>query len=1057
MPLIPRQPRSTTRRTANAARKNGGGAASTTPPKPGRISIPRREDFGNFFAAELTLDTLNRVFRGALAGEAADVSTLYDKMLQRDAHIRAESRKCFAAVRGLKWEILPASPLDDDDDEFNEDLANEIAGYCRRVTRRMEGLDEALNHLILARGTGLMVAELEWETVEGKRTPVAAHTVPFANLRFDASEPWRLRIVTAGETQGVYADQFADGKFICAAPELMSGNPLVGGLYFASLLWYMFKVWDVRFLMTALELFGQPYRTVTYRESAGDDEKRELLRMLTEMGQTAGGIFPEGTTFELHASGISNSQSQWPQERVLELFNKEITKLWTGGTLTTAMDKAGGSQAAATVHADRLEEFRDEVIEAESQWMERDLYSPFVRYQFGEEAAAYVPTFRRVVEEAKDIEAMGRAFSISVNDLGAPIPMRVIEDELGHPLVEGTDREAPLPGRRAGSGLEEGFDGDDVRRSENRRALRKTSNRALDKILSRRSPLASIGPWLIGAILASQTVTERIVDAFDVALAPFNDVTLPAAATALPAEMADALAQAFADVSEGEPNSDMAELNRQLLLATRLHGERQSQVKAAAARSRNARTINAERIEFGRLPFVEAIESLRDRVGLDPETFIELDADARSRAFRVAGVWNMDLLAVLHTNLVRTLANGETVRDFRLRVLPEMTDRAGWTGENPWHSNVVFYQNFAMAHAAGRFRQYEELEISYWRFTAHGDTCPICTPQVGKVYRTTDTRYVPPLHFFCDCIDEVVFDEELVPGELRDSANDPNPALAKYHEQPSAFKFNVRQYAALEPIRIDKYPAEFRPAFKRLAESRNWQTLEDGTEPQTPPPAPEAPAVVSAPEPATPESDRHERLPAPDAAAWKEEIGKAGTEALRDYKGLLYFNDLIAMQKRGEDFAYQQLIDKLGRGQAKNIRKKIDRVKEILDGLDLAWSKRPIDSPQTVYRGISNLTAEQARQIAQGGEIQWRSWTSTSRSQAIAEMFGRYNPLLASDREWVQFKIQSRTGMPLETEGFLAREQEVLQRHGTRLRVVAATRVATEAGRPGWEVTLQEV
>lgn len=823
--------------------------SATKPPKAGRVISPRQRDHTNIFSGDLTPDRVKQILAATIYGNAEQINAAFDRMIERDAHIQCEYEKRLLAVTGLAWDVVSMSQIREGDLSDSEArLADEIASFVRksltmiRVTGHnivgTQPIEAGLGHLMDAVGRGLSCVEQEWgeatvrlpggEKTIATRMPIRWHCLASSRFLFDSQEPWRLRVRRDdSDFEGLALDEQPPGKFILHAPRSVGGNPFRGGLHVPALMMFYGKTYGWKWFMSAMELFGQPLLIAKYPPNATPAEIEAILQVLEDIGNSARGAFSANTAFEAISTGFTSSGTQSIYERMIKLADAAVSKNYVGVTLLTEVGEGGGNRALGDNMQEVREDLRDKDILGEGATISEQYIRTLVAASpyAAQGGLELLPVFRREIDEPADDRADMELLDKAVNRFkNVKVPKRHLHERFGFPT---TEDEAALDEPLEGAGGIDPFGlggATDELATENRRAIRKTCNRALDRILSRRSPLASIGPWLIGAILASQSVTERVVDAFDVALAPFNNVALPAVATSLPAEMVAALTEAFEAVGAGDSHADMVELNRQLLLATRLHGERTTQVKVERARSRNARTINAESIDFERLPFVEAIESLRDRVGLDPETFIQLEADARSRAFRVAGVWDMDLLAVLHTNLVRTITNGETVRDFRLRVLPQMADRAGWTGENPWHSNVVFYQNFAMAHAAGRFRQYDDLEISYWRFTAHGDTCEICEPFVGKVYRTTDTRYVPPLHFFCDCIDEVVFQEELRDDELRDSRTSPeNPALAKYLSQPSAFKFDVRQYAALEPIRIDKYPNEFQSAFRRLAEARGWE------------------------------------------------------------------------------------------------------------------------------------------------------------------------------------------------------------------------------------------
>lgn len=805
-----------TQRLANAA------SPSPKKAKDGRVLMPRREDFSNQFKPDLNLKTLETLFTSAINGEARELSALYDKMCYRYAHLRAESRKRFAAVRRLPWEILPATAVEEGDSAFDPKKAEEIARFCRSLARGTKGFNEMLKHFVKARGTGVMVSEIE--TKNG--LPVAAHCVPFIALRYDDMEPWRLRIASGNDLKGLAIDEFPAGKFIVCAPELIGGNAFVGGLYFATLLWYMFATFDWRSLFVNLEIFGQPTRIGKYPPGTTQEVIDKMLAMIKDMGMTAAGVFPTGTEFDAIASGIAASQAAWPQERVWKLVNEEVTKLWIGGTLTTQMDQAGGSQASTNVHKEGFDELRDEDITDESDVIAGQFFSPFVRNAYGDDGLVYLPLFRRTVEETKDDKGDMEVLAKGINECGGQIPQRYLHDRFALPSVEGVNLDEPLPGRKVASFGDPLEPIENRSRTATREDLRIVANRALDSIRSRKGAIAKLVPFILAAVIASQAHAELVVEAIGEAIEK-NESRLTDEAT-----IGTMLAEVFAEL----PVDDMAELVRQAILFAELSGRAAAQSKAAgtklvlSAEHRGAMqrgdawlVVNAERIDFAKLPFVEAIEALRDRIGIDPDTFETLDAEARSRAFRVAAVYDMDLLAVAHTALVQSIAAGETARDFKLRTLPQMADRKGWTGENPWHADVVFYQNFAMAHVAGAHRQMVDLDIPAWRFQSNGDSCPICEPFVGKIFKLSERRNYPPLHFYCDCDADPVFEDEFSADELADLGNVNAAALAEYRKKAGAFAFDPAHYAALEPIQLDKYPTGLRPAFEALANEKGWE------------------------------------------------------------------------------------------------------------------------------------------------------------------------------------------------------------------------------------------
>ena len=847
---------------APMARPIGGSLANAeTRPlavKVGSVFPPRRDDHGRALVGDLTPERVESILRATVWGDPRQLQETFDRILERDAHIRAEWEKRHLKLTQLDWDVHSASREREGDLEEDEvELADEIAAYVRKVMARIkvlgygkataQGVVAGLRHLAEAVGRGLAGVEVEWGNVEMRlpderrttatvRVPIAWHCLAPGRFRYDMQEPWRLRVLRDdGDFEGILVDTLPPGKLILRAPKAIGGNVFRGGLHIPALMCYYAKVYGWKFFIIAAEIFGQPMRVAKYSPNATPEEIQAIVDMLVQMGATAGGVFSADTSIEMLAGGTGAMSGKTMHERLIEMADRAASKNYLGATLTTEVGEAGGNRALGEVHAEVGDDLRDSDINDEST----DITSQLVHYIVAASPYAarggmeLVPTFRRVVPERQDDAADMSLLDAAVNRLGYRVPRRHVLERFGLPTTdEGDALNEPLEGAAAGGG---GF-GEGLFNAESgprRGELRVLANRALDSVLKRRSPMSAIAPWLLSAILASQAHTANLVERFDGALKKLGatSFTVSAESEALPEPVAQVLIEAFVDA----PTGDLEELVRQFTLATRLHGERHTQVNARRGARMDSRTsenirardgfevvANADRIRFEKLPFVEAIEQLRDRIGLDPETFVRLDGEARSRAFRVAGVWNMDLLAVLHHDLVRALRDGLTPREYRLGLLPQMADRRGWTGENPWHADVVFYQNFVMSHAAGRFRQYEELGIGHWRFVSSGKACTICSPHVGKVFSTRDTDRIPPLHFYCDCYEEVVFAHELNPGEEMHSGSLRVEALVEERSRRGGFHWNVRQYAALEPVRIGKYPEQVQPAFAALAAQRGW-------------------------------------------------------------------------------------------------------------------------------------------------------------------------------------------------------------------------------------------
>lgn len=822
---------------AVAARKSKRGKPAAAGPEAGFSIAPRiHQDFGQFYQTELTPDRAKRILRAAASGDPYEQAALFDEMLETDGDLDNAYRTRLLGFTGLPWEIVSALQVGryaGKPDPANEALAEEIAEYCRDVCDNIEGFGELLVHLADAVGRSVSVGQFIWDSAGGDKRPVAAEPVRHTQLRIDPQEPQRLRILAEGDWRGRPLDEFADGQFIVHQPRSLGGSFFRGGLHRAAVVGHMFKRSARKSWMFGIEVFGLPISVVKY-DGTDAAVKTQILKMISDLGVGRGGLFPKGCEFEF--ADVSK-QGQWPHERLMAYIEAGYSKLYLGQTLTTQIGETGGANAAAQVHDEVREDIRNDDIRAESCTLRDQLLRPLVLYKFGERGAKLIPHLRRVIEEARDDAADMAILKAAVNELGYPVPQRYVKERFSLPTIDEAQLDEALPGRPQSSfdpfGAGVGGQGSgDVQLTRNRANIRLVANSALTQISGRKSAMAKLIPWVITAALASQAHSEEVVQRFSAALEPLESGQWSVVSGQFPEEISRALAAAF----EALPTADLQELARQGLLAAELAGRslakeqmdkihtinkmKSNPVNPVNPVDSSVLVANVEGISFEKLPFVEAIQSFQDRIGMTPDEFIKLDREARSRAWRVAGVWDMDLLAVLHTNLARSIADGETVRDFRQRVLPSMLDREGWTGENPWHSSVVFYQNFAMATAAGRFRQYDDLAVGHWRFTNTGDSCPICLPHVGKVFSTRDTNRTPPLHFWCDCDAEPVFEQELQPGEVTHSNDVSAPALVEERSRPSGFQWDPRHYGALEPIDLAKYPTVYHEAFRRMAEAR---------------------------------------------------------------------------------------------------------------------------------------------------------------------------------------------------------------------------------------------
>ncbi|MCG9911857.1 MAG: DUF935 domain-containing protein [Flavobacteriales bacterium] len=119
------------------------------------------------------------------------------------------------------------------------------------------------------------------------------------------------------------------------------------------------------------EIFGMPFRKYTYD---GHDEKTRILleEAAAKSGSAGYAVLPKDSNIEW-LTNTSNSGSKDTYQAMIDICNKEISKLILGNTMTT---EDGASRSQAEVHA----ESEDSIKEADKLWVQSILNDSF-RYR----------------------------------------------------------------------------------------------------------------------------------------------------------------------------------------------------------------------------------------------------------------------------------------------------------------------------------------------------------------------------------------------------------------------------------------------------------------------------------------------------------------------------------------------------------------------------------------------------------------------------------------------------------------------------------------------------
>ncbi len=405
---------------------------STKRPKPGELIRRREEDAWRDYPADgLTPARLSAILKAADDGALSEPMQLYEQMEEKDAHLFSIANTRRLALTGLEWEMVPASDLRPGLDAA---LAAEAADYCAQVLGSIEALDDALQHLSLALGRNIAVAEVVWDFKSGSHTIVDITPIEFTRLVFDGLD--QVRILTDADPLDGIA--LPANKFVVHTPHATTGHASRGGLLRVTALAFLGKNYALKEWLTFAEIFGMPIRVARYDPSASVEEKRELLDMLTSMGSEAAGVFSKAVELEIIEANRGTPNP--PYDRLVNFLNREMTKAWLGQTLTVDMADQSGSKAAAEVHDRVRKDILLDDIRKEGRTVRRDILRPLAQFKFGLDVP--VPFFRRKPEEPRDLRELADVLSVAVNDLGIQAPTRWVHDTLGIP--QATNGEATV-------------------------------------------------------------------------------------------------------------------------------------------------------------------------------------------------------------------------------------------------------------------------------------------------------------------------------------------------------------------------------------------------------------------------------------------------------------------------------------------------------------------------------------------------------------------------------------------------------------------------------------
>jgi len=234
---------------------------------------------------------------------------------------------------------------------------------------------------------------------------------------------------------------FPDHKFLIGLCKNKTGHPLGSALLHLLGFWWAASNFTAEWFLNFCQVFGQPFRWATYDPNMTPGDQAKLQAMLTQMGSSAWGMFPAGTTFEL--KDVAAKAGDNIQLALMELADKHCTQLVLRQSLTSDVG-GSGSRALGEVH----ERVLGGVEEALCKWTCKTL-SPLVRslliLNFGDDTDC--PTLVTGMDEEASPEELGKLL-VDIKNAGLQ-PTEDSLSDIGERLGFPVERQAPPPAPQA--------------------------------------------------------------------------------------------------------------------------------------------------------------------------------------------------------------------------------------------------------------------------------------------------------------------------------------------------------------------------------------------------------------------------------------------------------------------------------------------------------------------------------------------------------------------------------------------------------------------------------
>lgn len=288
----------------------------------------------DFFALLPTLPNPDPILR-----KIGQADRVYASIMA-DPHVIGEVRSIRGEFRAMDYRVVTW-------DETNR-RAQEARELCEWWIQRISPNPtadwlEIQWQMLSAIFYGHRVHELVWDTLDGAALPTQIIDVPGRRVGFSSDAEFMLR--SKGHPQGELVDPY---RFAVSRHMATMENPY-GIALLSSCYWpWVFKNGGWQYFVKYCERHGLPWPVARYPDGTDDKDIDKLAVAIAAMIDDGFAVVPQGNEVELLVP--TGSAGDLPQERLISLANREISKALTGQAMVGELQKVGARAASETAH-----------------------------------------------------------------------------------------------------------------------------------------------------------------------------------------------------------------------------------------------------------------------------------------------------------------------------------------------------------------------------------------------------------------------------------------------------------------------------------------------------------------------------------------------------------------------------------------------------------------------------------------------------------------------------------------------------------------------------------